>query len=150
MRLSLTLIAKKGRLPTAPLSRKPNHKWHYRLAGGLQIEKTNEQGASIHRLRISLDHVEPSIWRSIETWSDTPLSRLADYIRCALRWSCTQACKFTIKRRDYGTHNDWGRWDPEQEFEERCRAIRETKVESATTKRGDDAIARLVEIGSTA
>ena len=81
-----------------------------------------------NRLRIPLDHVEPPIWRSIETASDTELDFLADQIRCAFGWSCTHACKFTIKRRHYGTHNDWVRWDPEQEYEERRRKIQRQKL----------------------
>ena len=88
----------------------------------------SEQLASVHRLRIALDHVAPPIWRSIETASDTPLDLLASYIRCTFGWSCAHACMFTIKRRHYGTHNDWVRWDPEQEFEERRRKIEKQKL----------------------
>jgi len=35
---------------------------------------------------------------------------------------------FTIKRRHYGTHNDWVRFDPEQEYEERRRKIQRQKL----------------------
>jgi hypothetical protein len=75
-----------------------------------------------------LDHLEPPIWRSIETASETRLDFLAGQIRCAFGWSCTHACKFTVKRRHYGTHNDWVRWDPEQEYEERRRKIQRQKL----------------------
>lgn len=83
---------------------------------------------TIHRLRISLDQVGPPIWRRLEIESDTALDFVADSIRGAFGWSFDHGCKFTIKRRDYGTHNDWIRFDPDQEFEERQRQLRRQKL----------------------
>ena len=88
----------------------------------------SDQLASIHRLRISLDNVEPPLWRRLEIESDCPLDFVADVIRNSFGWSFTHGCKFTIKRRDYGTHNDWVRFDPEQEYEERHRQLRKQKL----------------------
>jgi hypothetical protein len=83
---------------------------------------------SIHRLRVSLDHVEPPIWRRIEVKSDWPLDCVADAVRNSFGWSFDHGYKFTIKRRDYGTHNHWVRFDPELEFEEKQRQIRKQKL----------------------
>src|ERR1700752_3736876 len=97
---------------------------------------------SIHRLRISLDNVEPPIWRTIEIESDAPLDFLASSVQCAFGWSSTHACMFTIKGRQYGTHNNWVRFDPEQEYEERRRKIQRQKL-SPTQRR--DALNRLFD-----
>ncbi|HUC83711.1 MAG TPA: plasmid pRiA4b ORF-3 family protein [Candidatus Acidoferrales bacterium] len=82
---------------------------------------------SVHRLRITLDHVEPPIWRLLEVESDWPLDFVSSAIRAAFGWSGDHACKFTIKRQDYGTHNNWARFDPDQEFDKRQRQIRKGK-----------------------
>ena len=83
---------------------------------------------SIHRLRIVLDDVEPSIWREIEVRSDWPIDFVADAIRCVFGWSFTHGYKFVIKGRHYGTFNGWVRFDPEQEYEERRRQIARQKL----------------------
>ena len=93
-----------------------------------EIGQTREKVMSIHRLWVSLDQVNPPIWRRLEIASDCPLDFVADAIRSAFGWSFTHAYKFTIKRRDYGTHNDWVRFDPEQEYEERHRQIKKQKL----------------------
>lgn len=83
----------------------------------------------VHRLRVSLEGVyDPAIWRQIEVPSDWPIDFLADAIRCVFGWSWHHACKFTIQRRDYGTHNDWVRDDPEQLYNQKCREIRKLKL----------------------
>lgn len=84
--------------------------------------------SSIHRLRISLDNVEPAIWRELEVESEWPIDFVGDSIRCVFGWSFDHAYKFVVKRRHYGTFNGWVRLDPEQEYEERRLQIARQKL----------------------
>src|SRR5450755_65522 len=83
---------------------------------------------STHTLKVSINNIEPAIWRELEVESEWPIDLVADSIRCVFGWSFTHGYKFIIKRRQYGTFNDWVRLDPEQEYEERLRQIARQKL----------------------
>lgn len=87
----------------------------------------NEPAPRIHRLKITLDNVNPPIWRVIEVESDWPIDFVADAIRRAFGRSSWHAYQFVIKGRDYGIQNAWFRNDPKQMFEESSRRLRKQK-----------------------
>ena len=93
---------------------------------------------TIHRLKITLDDVEPPLWRLLEIESDCPIDFVADAIRGVFGWSFTHGYKFVIKGRHYGTHNHWVRDDPEQELEERRRHITKRKLGSNAERKAMD------------
>lgn len=57
---------------------------------------------SIHRLKISLKGVRPSIWRRIEVASDITLARLHDAIQDAMGWGDEHLHEFRIGSVKYG------------------------------------------------
>ncbi|MDB6039522.1 MAG: Plasmid pRiA4b ORF-3-like protein [Verrucomicrobiales bacterium] len=97
-----------------------------------------KNASTIHRLNVSLDQVFPPIWRRIEIESDVPLDFVAEAIRCAFGWSFTHGCEFNIKQRRYGTPNGWARFDPEQDFYARERAINKQKLDSHQHRKAMD------------
>jgi hypothetical protein len=65
----------------------------------------------IARVRISLDHIEPEIWRLVEVPLGTHLKGLHDVIQAAMGWQDYHFFEFRIDDKRYGIPE--GKWDRE-------------------------------------
>lgn len=61
----------------------------------------------IYRLKVTVDHLEPPIWRRLEFPGDLPIDCLDHAIRTAFGWTWDHGSEFVIKGRRYGTPTDW-------------------------------------------
>lgn len=60
------------------------------------------------QLKISLDYLEPEIWRRLLVPGDCTLSKLHDLFQAAMGWQDCHLHSFTIQDRRYGVANpDW-------------------------------------------
>jgi hypothetical protein len=60
------------------------------------------------QLKISLDYLEPEIWRRLLVPGDCTLSKLHDVFQAAMGWQDGHLHSFTIQDRRYGVPNpDW-------------------------------------------
>lgn len=59
-------------------------------------------GESIHRLKIALSGVKPQVWRRIEVESNTKLSRLSCILLEGMGWTDLHLHQFTIGNTEYG------------------------------------------------
>lgn len=68
---------------------------------------TDDAPPRIYRLKVTVDLLEPPIWRRLEFPGDLPIDFLDHAIRTAFGWTCDHGSEFVIKGRRYGTPTDW-------------------------------------------
>ena len=51
--------------------------------------------ATVHQLKVTLQGINPPIWRRIHLYSRTPLSGLHAVIQVAMGWDDSQLCRLT-------------------------------------------------------
>ena len=59
-------------------------------------------GPTHHRLRVSLDDVEPDVWRTVVVPSDTPLPELAQVLVAAMGWEGYHLHEFVVAGMHFG------------------------------------------------
>ena len=59
----------------------------------------------VYQIRITLENVQPSIWRRVQVLSDCTLAQLHRVIRAVMAWEDYHLHQFTIKRRLYSLPN---------------------------------------------
>jgi hypothetical protein len=74
-------------------------------------------------LKVTLDDIDPPIWRRLEIPGNWPIDSVATALRQLFGWSFDHVSVLTIKRRQYGDPTGWVRLDPEQEYARRAREI---------------------------
>jgi len=60
---------------------------------------------AVYQIRITLENVQPSIWRRVQVLSDCTLAQLHRVIRAVMAWEDYHLHQFTIKRRLYSLPN---------------------------------------------
>ncbi|HVB01155.1 MAG TPA: plasmid pRiA4b ORF-3 family protein, partial [Acidimicrobiales bacterium] len=64
---------------------------------------------SVVQLKISLDYLEPEIWRRLLVPGDCTLARLHHIFQAAMGWTDYHLHSFEVRGRRYGVPNpDWG------------------------------------------
>lgn len=93
------------------------------------MSTTSEQTA---RLRISLEEIEPEIWRRVEVPLDMPLKGVHDVIQAAFGWQDYHLFEFLVGERIYGIPDpedaSWGR---------KVMNARTTKLRTIVDRGGD-------------
>lgn len=56
----------------------------------------------IYRIKLTLRHVKPPVWRRIEVPADVTLDRMHDVIQLAMGWSDSHLHGFRVGRESYG------------------------------------------------
>lgn len=56
----------------------------------------------IHKIKITLKHIKPSIWRRIEVPADIRLGKLHDVIQIAMGWTDSHLHAFIVGHTQYG------------------------------------------------
>jgi hypothetical protein len=70
--------------------------------------RTPTRIGDIYQLKITLDEVEPTVWRRVEVPATITLARLHDVIQGAMGWSDSHLHEFRTGGRDYGQPDpDW-------------------------------------------
>lgn len=93
------------------------------------------------RLRISLEEIEPEIWRRVEVPLDMPLKGLHDVIQAAFGWEDYHLFEFRIGEKLYGVP------DPEAEFWGRKIMNAKTTKLRAIVDRGVEAFTYVYDFG---
>jgi hypothetical protein len=90
---------------------------------------------AVYQIRITLEDVQPSIWRRVQVLSDCTLAQLHRVIQALMAWEDYHLHQFTIKRRVFSVP------DPEDALYERKvideRRVRLSKVVSQVGTRFD-------------
>ena len=90
---------------------------------------------AVYQIRITLENVQPSIWRRVQVLSDCTLAQLHRVIQAVMGWQDYHLHQFTIKRRVYSVP------DPDDARYERKvideRRVRLSKVVSQVGTRFD-------------
>jgi hypothetical protein len=93
------------------------------------------KGKAVYQIKITLENVQPSIWRRVQVLSDCTLAQLHRVIRAVMAWEDYHLHQFTIKRRVYSVP------DPEDaDYEQKVideRRVRLSKVVSQVGTRFD-------------
>jgi len=93
------------------------------------------KGKAVYQIKITIENVQPSIWRRVQVLSDCTLAQLHRVIRAVMAWEDYHLHQFTIKRRVYSVP------DPEDADYERKvideRRVRLSKVVSQVGTRFD-------------
>ncbi|MEM1117150.1 MAG: plasmid pRiA4b ORF-3 family protein [Bacteroidota bacterium] len=98
--------------PADPASRPPSPRWPEPAASG---PGSLDPEAPRVRLRVSLDDVEPEVWREVEVPSDLPLDGLHEVIQTAMDWEDYHLHVFEAKGRYWGPMFEPGLdWDDER------------------------------------
>jgi len=63
------------------------------------------KGKAVYQIKITLENVQPSIWRRVQVLSDCTLAQLHRVIRAVMAWEDYHLHQFTIKRRLYSLPN---------------------------------------------
>ena len=66
---------------------------------------TSGQPASeprVYQLKVTLQHVQPPIWRRLQVWGDSSLADLHDAIQAAVGWTNSHLHEFLIGETRYG------------------------------------------------
>jgi hypothetical protein len=85
----------------------------------------------MYKLKISLLHIEPEIWRRVVVPRHIHLGQLHDVIQCVMGWTDTHLHEFSQGNRQYG--------DPDLDFDEPGRLTRESngKLHKLLSSPGD-------------
>jgi hypothetical protein len=59
------------------------------------------KGKAVYQIKITIENVQPSIWRRVQVLSDCTLAQLHRVIRAVMAWEDYHLHQFTIKRRVY-------------------------------------------------
>lgn len=62
--------------------------------------------AKFYQLRVSLDEIEPEIWRRVVVPSDITLDRLHDVIQICMGWNDSHLHRFMIDGQEYTDYFD--------------------------------------------
>jgi hypothetical protein len=77
-----------------------------RLRGGVCAMRTKIEpsvsSASVHQLKITLDNIDPPIWRRVLVPSDLTLGQLHGVIQIAMGWEEAHMHQFEVGRKLYG------------------------------------------------
>lgn len=84
----------------------------------------------IHQLKITLDEVEPTVWRRVEVLSTITLAKLHEVIQGAMGWFDSHLHEFCVGGRDYGEP------DPEWDFGRRVYSDRRARLNRVAPTRG--------------
>lgn len=68
---------------------------------------------AVYQLKVSLRDIDPTIWRRIQVWEDTKLSRLHRILQLLFNWEDYHLHDFLVARRVYSVP------DPDDAFNER-------------------------------
>lgn len=68
---------------------------------------------AVHQIKITLQGVQPSIWRRVQVLSDCALARLHRVIQAVMGWEDYHLHEFIFKRKVYAIP------DPDDDFYER-------------------------------
>ena len=82
---------------------------HY---GGIRF-RIVPQTRAVYQLRITLQDIQPSVWRQIQVWEDITLGQLHTILQIVMDWEDYHLHEFTIGRRLYSVP------DPDDEMHER-------------------------------
>ena len=63
-------------------------------------------GRSVFRLRVTLDDVDPTVWRRLLVPGSVSLAKLHDILQAAMGWTNSHLHSFTIGNQLYGMHFD--------------------------------------------
>ena len=76
---------------------------------------------AVYQIRITLQEIQPPIWRRIEVWEDITLAQLHTILQIVMNWEDYHLHEFTIGRRLYSVP------DPDDDMYER-KVIDEQQV----------------------
>jgi hypothetical protein len=54
---------------------------------------------ALYQLKVTLQDIQPAIWRRVEVWEDTTLAQLHDVLQVVMNWQDYHLHEFTIGRR---------------------------------------------------
>jgi len=99
----------------------------------------------IYRLKITIGHTDPAIWRRLEVYAGIEMDSLATAIETSFGWSGEHLGGFTIKGRTIGDDSGWGAHEG-QFLDDEFRQLRRLRVKQTdeATKRAE--AKRLVEL----
>ena len=86
-------------------------------------QKALDPTLPIYQLKISLQHIEPLIWRRVQT-DDCSLDELHEIIQAVMGWDDMHMYAFVIEGEEYGNSKRW-RWRvrfPLRSTQRDCRA----------------------------
>ena len=64
---------------------------------------------NVHRIKVTLKHIKPPIWRRLEIAGYTKLPKLHEAIQIAMGWTDTHLHQFIVGRETYGVPDpEWG------------------------------------------
>ena len=84
----------------------------------------------IYQLKITLDEVEPTVWRRVEVPATITLAKLHDVIQGAMGWFDSHLHEFRIGGRDYGEP------DPDWDLDRKVYADRRARLNRVAPARG--------------
>lgn len=122
-----TVLAEDGYIPFAPAdpaSRPPSPRWPEPDRGGDLAEALDPDAPRL-RLKVTLDDVEPTLWRTVVVPSDLPLDGLHEVIQTAMGWQNYHLHTFEAGRRTWGPAN--AEWDVEDERDTTIADVLPTK-----------------------
>ena len=107
-------LVEAGLIPFAPAdpdARPPSPRWPEPVPTGRL-----DPDAPRVRLRVSLDNVDPEVWREVEVPSDLPLDGLHEVIQGAMGWEDSHLHTFEARGKTWGPAVEAdGLWDDERE-----------------------------------
>ena len=83
---------------------------------------------NIYQIKITLDDIEPAIWRRVQVASNIKLSDLHDIIQVVMGWEDDHLHEFVIDKQRYGV--------PERGFADDLKNERNTVLEKVVKPRG--------------
>ena len=72
------------------------------------MAKKKKTNVLIYQLKITLENIEPAIWRKFQVKSDITLFNLHEYIQVVMGWDDYHMHEFQIKGKKYGTPDPGG------------------------------------------
>jgi hypothetical protein len=54
---------------------------------------------ALYQLKVTLQDIEPAVWRRVQIWEDTTLAQLHDVLQAVMNWQDYHLHEFTIGRR---------------------------------------------------
>ncbi len=70
-------------------------------------------GSTVHRVHLTLDGMEPPVWRRFEVPSDLPLWALHEVVQAVMGWENSHLYRFEVGGVEYGEPDEDGRFDEE-------------------------------------
>ena len=82
--------------------------------------------ATVYRIKVTLKHTKPPIWRRVEVAGNTKLPKLHDIIQIAMGWTDSHLHQFIVGRTTYGV--------PDPEFRDDIENEKNVKLEQFATQ----------------